>query len=533
MNKLKYLHFNQSEACMEKHELTKPSFIFYAVAAIIFVFAIKLTFCNIGWGLPDIRSSAKDNLILDGSWAHQGRNLCQANIDLYPPVCYLQMELGFKFLRAYLRSYGKNFEKPIIASCYIIVARCISALLTLLTASLIFEIGRQLFNIKSGLFASCLYLFNPITNYYASTTNAEASYIFYSTLAYFFAIKAINTPRSSQNIIAFFIASAVAIATKDQAGFLLFGIAIWLLFREPKRSIMGFFIAAIIFLAIYSYSGGIELLPRHLASMRANSKLFEVYTMQPNDLLKLSKDFIVDFLLIAGPGVLFALSVFFLKRNHFRVRLIWKLLFYSLIPYYLAILFLSHRSYPRYLFPYLPLIAVIAGYGMFLMSKLRFGKFLNGIVLTSIIIWTALFTVHLRENPRDRSKADIRKAIELNKLPLDVTMCLFTVRSTTRYSLEPDGSYKPQQSRRDWIYEKYGWVTSFARMVTLAPEDQEKIQIIQPQLLGIFDSDGIKTPIPNYKKIKTYTDKYPALFRHIYKNEEFHLYQRNREGKNE
>ncbi len=78
------------------------------IYSLLIVVACFMTFFHIDWGMPNKRSRAFDNLVLDGVWAHQGKNLSEYAVDVYPPICYVQMDVVFKFIRPVVRAHSKR-----------------------------------------------------------------------------------------------------------------------------------------------------------------------------------------------------------------------------------------------------------------------------------------------------------------------------------------------------------------------------------------------------------------------------------------
>ena len=495
------------------------------LAFIILGTYIVITFINIDWGMPDRRSSAIDNLILDGYWAHSGRDLSHENIDLYPPICYMQMELIFRFLRPFLLPREANLGRSKLASYYIIAGRSISAIATLATAWLVFIICRQLFCTRSATWASTLYLLNPVTNYYGITTNAEAEYIFYFTLTWYFFWQFLQYSKQIIYIYIFFACSAVAVATKDQAAFLLVGPIIWVIIRQPKHAILGSLVGLALFVLIYISWGGIYHLPNHIASMRENSKLFVVYSNHPLDLLKLTADFMWDLVRTLGLAFLvFPASFLLADKKRGSIILLNNAILAVLVPYFLAILFLAHRSNPRYVLPFLPLAAIVGGFVIRHLEDKPWGRCFRWLIIAILLGWTIGFVFYLKQNPRDVSKRLIRAATSAHVLPKNSILCLFTKRMGTKYVQGPQHKWIPVEHERDWIWERYGWVSSDIRLITLLPEQHKEVQRIRPDLLIIFDSDQIKLPIRNYRKLFRFTNKFAQIYGYICKPEEFELY---------
>ncbi|MBM3253256.1 MAG: glycosyltransferase family 39 protein [Candidatus Omnitrophica bacterium] len=68
----------------------------------------------------------------------------------------------------------------------------LNILLNLLTGIIIFKLSKILFNQQTALFALILFLFNPVTFYYATTKLKEPLYFFASFLSIFFSVLAVK-----------------------------------------------------------------------------------------------------------------------------------------------------------------------------------------------------------------------------------------------------------------------------------------------------------------------------------------------------
>ena len=258
--------------------------------------------------------------------------------------------------------------------------------------------------------------------------------------------------------------------------------------------------------------------------MRDNSKLFEVYSNNPMDLLKLTRDLIGDVIRTFGLVIIVAPCGFIMYKKHRSMPWIKNLILVVIVPYILSILFLAHRSYPRYVLPFLPLVAIVGGFGIYRLEHYKLGRCFHWLILVTLMGWTIGFIIHLRQNPRDASKHLIRAAVDADVLPKNSTLCLFTKRLGTQYIEGPNHTWTSVNRTRDWFWEKYGWVSSNVRPLTLLPEQQNEVQRIRPELIGIFDSDTIQRPIQGYRKLYRFTNKFPKLYGYIYNPEEFELF---------
>ncbi len=97
-----------------------------------------------------------------------------------------------------------------------VIARCVSLGMAILTILLVFLIGRSLFSEAAGLWAAALTaLIGPVA-YYASTSNLDVPYLFWTLVAaYFFARLLKHNHLRSYALFA--VSAALAVATKDQA----------------------------------------------------------------------------------------------------------------------------------------------------------------------------------------------------------------------------------------------------------------------------------------------------------------------------
>ncbi len=472
--------------------------------------------------MPRQRPPAIDNLILDGLWAHSGRDLSRAAIDVYPPLCYIQMSLA----RTLARPLAEQRTGADRAAVQIVAARAISALMTLGTAALVGWIGWQLGGQLAAILAAALLLFNPATIYYGHTTNAEATYVFYLTLAFALLLRWLADEQQRWPLIGFFLAGGAATAAKDQAAFLLIGPMLWTLWRRPRQAAPGMIAGGALWLGLFLVGGDVWLLPRHLMAMRAVATEFYTHSTGITDLAGLSGRFGWDVLRVVGPVALIGCLVWIHHaRADERYRAWTRVLACVFLPYLLAILLLAHRTNPRYALPLLPLAAGAAGAALAGLARRPRGALLLASLMTGLLLWAAGLVLHLQQDPVDQSKRALREALADEQIPARSRVALFTVQLGKVYRVGPDNTWVPRRVARDWSRERYGWVCEGITVVGL-PSALVELEGLKPELAIYADRDKVARPRRDYLQAGRFTPPFAGFYNYLQRQEGLTLYIR-------
>jgi len=489
---------------------------------------VALVFWGIDWGMPRTRPSALDNLIIDGLKAHAGTDLSRSAIDVYPPLCYLQMSLAFAVVRP-LTSEGHPVE---VAARYILAARTISALLTLGTALLAAWMAVLLSRTvggcgrTAGLLAAAVVLFNPAALYYAKTTNAEASYVFYLTLAFALLLWWFQDETRRGPLIGFFLAVGAATAAKDQAAFVLLGPICLACWRCPRLALPSLVCGGALWLATYFIGGDILLLNRHIEIMREMGSKHYTHSTSLPDLLDLTARFCFDILRVVGPLALIGALAWCVSARSDKTRRPWALLMAgAFVPYLISILFLAHRTNPRYALPLLPLAAVPTGILLARLALTPRGKRLVAGLLACLLLWGVGLLVHLAQNPVDASKRALRASVAAGHLPSPARLSLFSMTRGIIYKQNAAGKWRPKATYRNWSREKYGWVSDEIRLVGLMPELPE-LEGLAPELALYSDRDPVPPPRRGYDQAGRFEPVFGGFYNYLQLQSGLTLYVR-------
>lgn len=183
----------------------------------IVALSVLLNVCGIWWGLPARPESwAPDEFSPLRIRTALQQRFSNGWFELYPPVHVYALALSLFPIEA-LDWFGLVvFENPAtyLAAFYII--RVVSVAMAIGLVVVMFEIGRELFGVRSGLFAGLtVSLIVPLV-FYAKMANVEVPYLFWLALSLLFYIRILARHRLKDYAL-FAVTAALAIGTKDQA----------------------------------------------------------------------------------------------------------------------------------------------------------------------------------------------------------------------------------------------------------------------------------------------------------------------------
>jgi len=195
------------------------------VLVLILSFALNITHLN--WGLPNYLDWANDSVapfqVLEAGYYR----LSNGWHNTYPPVHYaillvfIAPFIGYLLLSGGLQAprqvFPFGFSDPLSALTNItLISRFVSVLMGVAIVFLVYRIVLELFDRRSALFSSLIVaLCHPLV-YYAHTANVEVPYLFWSLLAIYHFLRALQQG-ALKNYMLFAMFGILAICTKDQA----------------------------------------------------------------------------------------------------------------------------------------------------------------------------------------------------------------------------------------------------------------------------------------------------------------------------
>lgn len=130
--------------------------------------------------------------------------------------------------------YPYGFRDPETALYVMaLVGRAVTVLLAVLTVWLLFRIGNRLWRSDAALWGAAAAAFLPPTVYYAHTTNLDIPQLFWMVLAWYAAVRMLDTLRR-RDVLLFGVACGMALATRESAYAWLLGLAVLVLFVHLK-----------------------------------------------------------------------------------------------------------------------------------------------------------------------------------------------------------------------------------------------------------------------------------------------------------
>jgi len=483
---------------------------------------IALLGYGIDWGLPAVRCRAPDNLVLDGRWAEEGRDLSTANTDKYPPLVYLHMEAAFVVVRPIVRAW---FVDPLWrASAFLLAARATSAVCVLLAAALVGAAAARRGGPTARLPAAMLLLVSPLSMYYARTSNAEAGMLLYVALAWY----ALERYRADASIWAALLAGVAvgcAAAAKDQAAFALVGPLLVTL--APCRGAaptgggrcraLGAACAAALgaYALVYGAWGGWPRLVAHYHGMTTIAEGFYAYGTSPTELGALLLAFGRDLAVAAGPIALLAVLAVRARASDGLAHGWLRACGWSIVPYALSILFLAHRTYPRFALPLLPPLAALAGVELthLFARRPRVAWAVSG----AAVLWGFGIVAQLAHAPVDRARVAIEAMVANGDLDPRARLALFTLtRDAPRYRRGPAGEMVAVPAVREWTFERFGSIPADLPHESLLPEQAPRLAIEGRFTLAItLDDDGI-AELPGFERVARMDPLFPGAYRWLH-----------------
>lgn len=199
-----------------------------AYLCLLLVAASVLFATGIGWGMPDWRGWAADELHPD-SWkravtpeTHTGWHA------RYPPLQFSILHHLSQPLRWAMAEGGPLERNSWDANVTLVFfARWVSVAMALATLFVVYLLGRRLAGGRrgrqTGLFAAAIMALTAPYVYYAKMGNLEAPYLLWIALSYLFFLRLVEPggegfgPPRLRDAVLFGLAAAATIATKDQA----------------------------------------------------------------------------------------------------------------------------------------------------------------------------------------------------------------------------------------------------------------------------------------------------------------------------
>ena len=192
--------------------------------SLLLIVGLSLIFStwSIWWGLP----------AMPASWApdefsplriHHGlaQRFSNGWFELYPPFHVYLLALVVSPIELFAPHGLGEMADPASYTLAFYLMRLVSVGMAAALVLVVFELGRELFDVRSGLFAALSAALMVPLVYYAKLANVEIPYLFWFALSLLFYIRILASHRM-KDYIAFALAAAFAMGTKDQAyGFYL------------------------------------------------------------------------------------------------------------------------------------------------------------------------------------------------------------------------------------------------------------------------------------------------------------------------
>jgi len=228
--------------------------------ALLLAAAFVVCVWGLMWGLPNAFDFAQDSLVPMGKLAERGFDLEAVTAYRYPPAHFMLLRVVFVpvSLLGRLPAFADNEKME--ATLFILAARVVSLAMALGTVWIVFLLGRRLWNETAGYAAALLFVFSPLTLYYAKNANLDIPYVFWLAWALFIYVRILQENRK-RDYVWLGILSALAVTTKDQAyAFLLLMPVplIWNLLRPredtapPKKFMPALATGAVAFLGVFA-----------------------------------------------------------------------------------------------------------------------------------------------------------------------------------------------------------------------------------------------------------------------------------------
>jgi Dolichyl-phosphate-mannose-protein mannosyltransferase len=177
---------------------------------------------SIWWGLPGMPESwAPDEF--SPLRIHHGivQRFSNGWFELYPPFHVYLLALAVSPLELFAPRGLSEMADPASYAAAFYLMRLVSVAMAAGLVVVVFELGRELFDARSGLFAALIVALMVPLAYYGKLANVEVPYLFWFALSLLFYIRILAGHRMT-DYVAFALAAAFAIGTKDQAyGFYL------------------------------------------------------------------------------------------------------------------------------------------------------------------------------------------------------------------------------------------------------------------------------------------------------------------------
>jgi 4-amino-4-deoxy-L-arabinose transferase-like glycosyltransferase len=352
---------------------------------------------GLDWGVPSFTGWIPDELLpgdvvrgvehgFGGGWHER-----------YPPLHYYLLAL-LDGLLLWLR--GVPARNPLPADVHtqmFLLGRLVSLAMGAATAALVYLCGARLYNAAAGALAAAIYMGMPTLAFHTRLATLDVPYVFWWALSLLFALRALATGRRRE-LLAFGLAAALAVTTKDQAYALYvlpWPILLLLLRRQGRPLTAGDVLApaalsAAVFALVHRVSGNTDGFVAHVELMLGPAS--EPFRQFPRTLageLGLALETVRQ--LAASLGLpAFALGVaglvgLALRRGGGAGE---RFLLASAAAYHLTFISVVLYCYDRFVLP-LGLILALVGAGA-LVELARRGRVLRGIALAAALGLVAL-----------------------------------------------------------------------------------------------------------------------------------------------
>ncbi len=134
---------------------------------------------GIQWGLPDRLGWAADELVPEKVLEAIDLGFANGWHYKYPPFQYYLLSIFYMPLLALAKLGFIDRNSDSTYTLLFLLGRFLSVLMGMGTIVLIYQLGKEIFNIKTGIFAALIFTLTPVYVYYAKITNLDIPMLFW------------------------------------------------------------------------------------------------------------------------------------------------------------------------------------------------------------------------------------------------------------------------------------------------------------------------------------------------------------------
>jgi 4-amino-4-deoxy-L-arabinose transferase-like glycosyltransferase len=192
---------------------------------------------QIDWGLPSDYGWAPDELVPSAVLAGAAQGFSHGWYEKYPPFHYALLAVSYVPVAAAMRVLAPGAGPSEIIHALFLAGRLLSAAMAIGSIVLVYRVSRVIEDETAAVLAAGLAAFTPTFVYYAKVANLDVPYLFWFCLSLLFYVRSLAR-RQMRDYVAFAMAAAAAVATKDQAYGLYAGMLPFLIWRLRDRRLL-------------------------------------------------------------------------------------------------------------------------------------------------------------------------------------------------------------------------------------------------------------------------------------------------------